>query len=90
MSAYPSQVGDVDRLVAQPKPPGASAAVDPVIDAAVNPGRVRAVDPAIDPRRADRLTARIVSTTGRTVTSYAPFTGQPLARIPQSSVEDVA
>ncbi len=90
MSAFPSEVGEVDRPAARPAPPGSTLAVDPVIAAAVNPAGVPSVEPAIDPRRADRLCARIVSTTGRTVTSYAPFTGQPLARIPQSSVEDVA
>jgi acyl-CoA reductase-like NAD-dependent aldehyde dehydrogenase len=55
-------------------------------------------DPEHDPRASyaferayvKALTDRIVTTTGRTVTAYAPSTGQPLATIPQSSAEDVA
>ena len=35
------------------------------------------------------LTDRIVSSTGESVRSYAPATGQPLAVIPQSSEQDV-
>jgi succinate-semialdehyde dehydrogenase / glutarate-semialdehyde dehydrogenase len=44
---------------------------------------------ALDPALARRLTGRIPSTSGETVTSTAPFTGQPIAAIPRSSVEDV-
>jgi len=44
---------------------------------------------ALDPALARRLTGRILSTSGETVTSTAPFTGQPIAAIPRSSVEDV-
>jgi acyl-CoA reductase-like NAD-dependent aldehyde dehydrogenase len=55
-------------------------------------------DPEHDPKASyafDRgyvraLTDRVLATTGRTVTSYAPSTGQPLAVVPQSSTEDVA
>ncbi|MGH3354562.1 MAG: succinic semialdehyde dehydrogenase [Nocardioidaceae bacterium] len=45
---------------------------------------------ALDPALARRLTARIRSTSGETATSTAPFTGQPIATIPRSSVDDVA
>jgi succinate-semialdehyde dehydrogenase / glutarate-semialdehyde dehydrogenase len=60
------------------------------VDGLVSPPGAVDASPAIDVGLADRLVARIVSTSGRTVTSYAPFTGQPLATLPQSSVEDVA
>ena len=45
---------------------------------------------ALDPATARRLTGRVVSTTGRTQTSYAPFTGQPIAAVPLSDPDDVA
>jgi acyl-CoA reductase-like NAD-dependent aldehyde dehydrogenase len=44
---------------------------------------------ALDPAMARRLTARVVATTGETRTTYAPFTGQPLATTPVSSPDDV-
>jgi acyl-CoA reductase-like NAD-dependent aldehyde dehydrogenase len=55
-------------------------------------------DPEHDPKASyafDRgyvraLTDRVLATSGHTVTSYAPSTGQPLAVIPQSSTDDVA
>jgi succinate-semialdehyde dehydrogenase/glutarate-semialdehyde dehydrogenase len=44
---------------------------------------------AFEPDYVKALTDRVVSTTGETVTTHAPATGQPLAVIPQSSVDDV-
>jgi acyl-CoA reductase-like NAD-dependent aldehyde dehydrogenase len=44
---------------------------------------------AFEPDYIKALTDRIVSTTGQSVTTYAPATGQPLAVIPQSSEDDV-
>ncbi len=44
---------------------------------------------AFEPGYTKALTDRIISSTGQSVTSYAPATGQPLASIPQSSVDDV-
>ncbi|MEO5652194.1 MAG: succinic semialdehyde dehydrogenase [Marmoricola sp.] len=44
---------------------------------------------ALDPAYARALTSRVVATTGETVATYTPLTGQPLAMIPQSSPEDV-
>ena len=44
---------------------------------------------ALEPSYARRLTDRIVATTGRTVATYSPVTGQPLAMVPQSSSADV-
>jgi succinate-semialdehyde dehydrogenase / glutarate-semialdehyde dehydrogenase len=44
---------------------------------------------ALDPALTQRLTGRIRSTSGETATSTAPFTGQPIAAVPLSRVEDV-
>jgi succinate-semialdehyde dehydrogenase/glutarate-semialdehyde dehydrogenase len=44
---------------------------------------------ALDPALARRLTARVLSTSGESATTTAPFTGQPIAAIPRSSVDDV-
>lgn len=52
--------------------------------------RTTAEPPVLDPALVDRLTGRVQSTTGRTVTTHAPFTGKPLAEMPVSSAEDVA
>ncbi|MQA83276.1 MAG: aldehyde dehydrogenase family protein [Streptosporangiales bacterium] len=43
----------------------------------------------IAPDLISRLTARVVSGGGSTVTTYAPFTQKPLATIPQSDPDDV-
>ncbi|WP_188780362.1 succinic semialdehyde dehydrogenase [Marmoricola endophyticus] len=55
-------------------------------------------DPEVDPRASyalepdmvEALTDRIIATSGRTVPSYTPITGQPVANIPQSTQADVA
>jgi succinate-semialdehyde dehydrogenase / glutarate-semialdehyde dehydrogenase len=44
---------------------------------------------AIDPALTRRLTERVRSTSGESVTTTAPFTGQPIASIPRSGVDDV-
>ncbi|MDQ6642473.1 MAG: aldehyde dehydrogenase family protein, partial [Actinomycetota bacterium] len=44
---------------------------------------------ALEPAAVSALTARIVSTTGRSMPTYTPITGQPLAMIPQSGEADV-
>ncbi|KHL18554.1 succinate-semialdehyde dehydrogenase/glutarate-semialdehyde dehydrogenase [Mumia flava] len=44
---------------------------------------------ALDPARVRTLTARLRATSGRSVTTEAPFTGQPVASIPLSDVADV-
>ncbi|QIK75464.1 succinic semialdehyde dehydrogenase [Nocardioides piscis] len=44
---------------------------------------------ALEPAYVDNLTRRIVSTTGARVPVESPLNGQPLARIPQSSTDDV-
>ncbi len=45
---------------------------------------------ALEPDAVQALTARIISTTGRSEASFTPVTGQPLASIPQSGEDDVA
>ncbi|WP_017537960.1 succinic semialdehyde dehydrogenase [Nocardiopsis halophila] len=52
--------------------------------------RTTAEPPALDPALLARLTGRVHSTTGRTATTHAPFTGKPLAELPVSSAQDVA
>jgi succinate-semialdehyde dehydrogenase / glutarate-semialdehyde dehydrogenase len=45
---------------------------------------------AVDQALTRRLAQAVVSSTGELDTTYAPFTGQPLAAVPRSSVDDVA
>ena len=44
---------------------------------------------ALEPAYVRELTDRVVSSTGESVPTYTPITGQPLAMIPQSSAADV-
>jgi succinate-semialdehyde dehydrogenase/glutarate-semialdehyde dehydrogenase len=44
---------------------------------------------ALDAAYVRALTGRVASTSGRSVPTYCPFNGQPLAMIPQSSEADV-
>ena len=45
---------------------------------------------ALDPAVVRRLSSALVASSGETYTTYAPFTGQPIAAIPISTVADVA
>jgi succinate-semialdehyde dehydrogenase/glutarate-semialdehyde dehydrogenase len=45
---------------------------------------------AVDPALVRELAGRVVSTTGQVHTTYAPFTGQPVAAVALSSPDDVA
>ncbi|MDQ4084436.1 MAG: succinic semialdehyde dehydrogenase [Actinomycetota bacterium] len=69
-------------MTAQPGRPPVTGPADPEHD----PSATYALDPAL----ARRLTSRVLSTTGETSTTTAPFTGQPVASVPRSGVEDVA
>ena len=71
-------------MTAQPEPSHSSAQVGPA-DPEHDPTATYALDPAY----ARALTNRVVSSSGESVPSYSPITGQPLARIPQSSGADV-
>ncbi|MGH3472450.1 MAG: succinic semialdehyde dehydrogenase [Nocardioidaceae bacterium] len=68
-------------MSAQPPPPDISSPADPEHD----PRATFAVDPAL----VRRLAARVVAS-GEPHTSYAPFTGQPVATIATSTSQDVA
>ncbi|MFC3999841.1 succinic semialdehyde dehydrogenase [Nocardiopsis sediminis] len=46
--------------------------------------------PMLDPSLISRLTRRVAAASGATSTTSAPFTGKPLAELPQSSAADVA
>jgi succinate-semialdehyde dehydrogenase/glutarate-semialdehyde dehydrogenase len=77
-------------MAAQPGPPGrfGASAGEPtgVADPQLDPAASYAIDQAL----VRRLVSRIRNTSGETAIAYAPFTGQPLAAVPQSSVADVA
>ena len=45
---------------------------------------------ALDPGYVRALTDRVVASTGESVATYCPFSGQPLAMIPQSNGVDIA
>ncbi|MBB6169985.1 aldehyde dehydrogenase (NAD+)/succinate-semialdehyde dehydrogenase/glutarate-semialdehyde dehydrogenase [Nocardiopsis mwathae] len=44
---------------------------------------------ALDPATVERLTRRVAGTSGRSTTTTAPFTGKPLAELPESTAADV-
>jgi succinate-semialdehyde dehydrogenase / glutarate-semialdehyde dehydrogenase len=68
-------------MSAQPGPPVAGPA-DPELDPAASY--------ALDPRRVRQMVGRIHSSSAQTRQTVAPFTGQPLAEVPQSTTSDVA
>jgi succinate-semialdehyde dehydrogenase / glutarate-semialdehyde dehydrogenase len=45
---------------------------------------------AVEPQFVQRLVNHVVATSGESHTTYAPFTGQPIATLPQSSTADIA
>jgi len=71
----------LDGMTAEPGP----GAVVPC-DAEHDPTATYALEPAL----ARRLTRRLESSSGQPMTPTAPFTGQPIASIPTSSLADVA
>ena len=62
---------------------------EPHLDAPADPEHDPRATFALDPALARRLTARVVASSDEARTTYAPFTGQPLARLPISSPADV-
>jgi acyl-CoA reductase-like NAD-dependent aldehyde dehydrogenase len=66
---------------AQPNPRPATDVKDPGLDLTASY--------ALDPAYVRALTGRVVSTTGESVPTHAPFNGQPLGMVPQSSAQDV-
>jgi succinate-semialdehyde dehydrogenase/glutarate-semialdehyde dehydrogenase len=65
----------------QPEHPSVTGPADPEHDPTASY--------ALEPVAVKALTDRIVSTTGRSVPTYTPITGQPLAMVPQSGEADV-
>ncbi|WP_141012598.1 succinic semialdehyde dehydrogenase [Nocardioides sambongensis] len=62
----------------------------PLVDGPHDPEHDPRASYALEPDQVDRLTGRVLSTTGRTAAVHSPIDGSPLAHIPQSSAEDVA
>ena len=71
-------------MTVQPEPSHSSEQVGPA-----DPEHDPTASYALDQAYARTLTSRVVSTSGESVPTYSPITGQPLARIPQSSEADV-
>src|SRR5919201_1440840 len=66
-----------------------TAQPDSHLDAPADPEHDPRASFALDPAMGRRLATRVASTTTETRTTYAPFTGQPLATMPVSSPDDV-
>lgn len=62
---------------------------EPVSELPADPEHDPRASYAFEPGYVRSLTDRLIATTGRSVTTFAPSTGQPLATIPQSSETDV-
>ena len=60
------------------------------VDGPADPEHDPSASYALEPAYVRSLTGRILARTDDTVTTYCPFSGQPLAVIPQSSADDVA
>ncbi|TYL45244.1 succinate-semialdehyde dehydrogenase (NADP(+)) [Nocardioides sp. BGMRC 2183] len=66
------------------------SAPGPLVDGPRDPEHDPRASYALEPGQVDRLTGRVLATSGRTNTVHSPIDGAPLAHIPQSSAEDVA
>ena len=71
-------------MTALPEPSRAGSQVGPA-----DPEHDPTASYALDPAYVRALTGRVIATTGETVPTYSPISGQPLAMIPQSSEADV-
>ena len=61
-----------------------------LVDGPADPEHDPSASYALEPDYVASLTSRVVSTSGETVRVSSPLNGQPIAHIPQSSVDDVA
>ena len=61
-----------------------------LVDGPADPEHDPQASYALEPDYVASLTSRVVSTTGETVRVSSPLNGQPIAHIPQSSLDDVA
>src|SRR5512144_1450533 len=74
-----------------------SATPDPSRESGAGLGTSGPADPehdptasyALDPAYVRALTSRVLATTAESVVTTCPFNGQPLATIPQASVDDI-
>ncbi len=62
----------------------------PLLDGPADPEHDPAASYALEPEYVQRLTARVLATSGETAELSSPLNGQRLAHIPQSSDDDVA
>src|SRR5436190_7093390 len=67
-----------------------SAQQGPEIASPADPEHEPTASYAVDPALVRRLATRVVASGPETVTTYAPFTGQPVALLPESTDADVA
>ncbi len=61
-----------------------------LVDGPADPEHDPKASYALEPDYVASLTSRVVSTSGETVAVSSPLNGQPIAHIPQSSIDDVA
>lgn len=62
----------------------------PLVDGPADPEHHPTAAYVLEPDVADRLTSRLLATSGRSVRVHTPLDGAPLAHLPQSSAADVA
>ncbi len=67
-----------------------SAQPDPEAAEVKDPGLDLTASYALEPAYVRSLTERVLSTTGESLRTHSPLTGQPLGAVPQSSADDVA
>jgi len=72
-----------------PNTPDAGGGGRPLIEGPADPEHDPTASYALEPEHVERLTSRLLATSGRTVRVETPLTGAPLAHIPQSTDADV-
>jgi len=71
-------------------PSNSSPAGGPLVEGPADPEHDPAASYALEPEYVERLTSRLLATSGRTVQVDSPLNGAPLAHVPQSTDADVA
>ena len=72
-----------------PNVPAAGGPGRPLVEGPADPEHDPTASYALEPEYVERLTSRLLATSGRTVRVETPLTGAPLAHIPQSTDGDV-
>ena len=72
-----------------PNVPAAGGSGRPLVEGPADPEHDPTASYALEPEYVERLTSRLLATSGRTVRVETPLTGAPLAHIPQSTDGDV-